>query len=175
MSGFGARFSSSQRAALQALGFGVLERAAPGAPWTDLGEQEPEAADTRGDRARGSAAAPTQAMHAPPPTRRTTARPQAAAPVRAGRSAPASGALPSRVVIDGLGEDAPLLRGILAVVHARLGTGDSRVLRTSSALRIDTGGPGPQWRVGADELRASPRRKAALWRALRQLERTPRG
>jgi len=175
MSGFAARLSTSQRAALQALGYRVLERVEPGAAWcSDERRVDAQAHSARAGGGRSSGA-PGDAVAYPDAEPQRVADRSGPAPARSRQGAAPAGALPSRVVIDGIGADAPLLRGILAVIHARVGGDDGRVLRTSDALRVDTGGPGPQWRVHADELRASPRRKAALWRALRQLGREPRG
>lgn len=174
MSGFADRLSTSQHAALRALGYRVLERVEPGAAW---GADEQQGTQAHSARAAGGSTGTRDdgAAHPGAVSQRMTNRSRPASAARPRHGAAPVGALPARVVIDGIGADAPLLRAIMAVLDARVGSDDSRVLRTSDALRVDTGGPGAQWRVHADELRASPRRKAALWRALRQLGREPRG
>lgn len=164
MSGFAARLSDTQQAALQALGYRVLERATPAARRADVaGSAAQAAAASLGDRE--GAQRPERHGH-----------PGQWAPVeegRADRSASANRRLPSVILVEDIAGDSTLLQAILAAVEPFASAHPGRVSRTAGSLRIELGGSGDAWRVDIDELRASPRHKAALWRGLRRLRAEP--
>lgn len=161
MSGFAARFSDTQQAALQALGYRVLEQAAPTA----------RLADAAADAAQAAGADPDEGGQ-----RERHGHPGQWARVGKGmadRSASANRRLPSVILVEGIAGDSALLQGILAALEPFAMAHPGRVSRTAGSLRIELGGSGDAWRVGIDELRASPRHKAALWRGLRRLRAEP--
>lgn len=164
MSGFAARFSDTQQAALQALGYRVLEQATPAARQAGVAAGVVQAAAVVPDAGEGGQ----------PPERH--GHPGQWAPVdtgMAGRSASANRRLPSVILVEDIAGDSALLQGILAALEPFALAHPGRVSRTAGSLRIDLGGSGDAWRVGIDELRASPRHKAALWRGLRRLRAEP--
>ena len=161
MSGFAARFSDTQQAALQALGYRVLEQAAPVAPL----------AGAAADAAQAAGADPDEGAQ-----RERHGHPGQWAQVGKGmadRNASANRRLPSVILVEGIAGDSALLQGILAALEPFAMAHPGRVSRTAGSLRIELGGSGDAWRVGIDELRASPRHKAALWRGLRRLRAEP--
>jgi hypothetical protein len=165
MTGFADRFSDTQQAALQALGYRLLEQGTLAAPQADVSGPAADAAmEHPADAHQGRQRQDRQA------------HPGQWAPVgkvSADRSASANRRLPSVILVEDITGDNALLQGILAALEPFAMAHPGRVSRTAGSLRIELGGSGDAWRVGIDELRASPRHKAALWRGLRRLRTEP--
>jgi hypothetical protein len=159
MTGFADRFSHTQRAALAALGYTVLEQRTSGDPCDRVGAAVGREQPTRaGELARGAGGSEA------PPIGDGRSRPTAA-PTR-GR-----GALPGHIEVQGL-DGSPLACAILAAATAPAGEGDARVQQLGERLDIALGGEGGTWQLTLEQLRRSPKHKAALWRALRSLARS---
>lgn len=164
MTGFADRFSDTQRAALQALGYRLFEHGTSAAPHADMPGNAVDAAPVEPGVLEGRQRQDRQT------------HPGQWAPVGQGtadRTAGANRRLPSVILVEDIDGDSVLLQGILAALEPLAQDNPGRVSRTATSLRIELGGSGDAWRVGIDELRASPRHKAALWRGLRRLRAEP--
>lgn len=175
MSAFADRFSASQRTALEALGYAVLERGGgPGAPKAHPMEDDAIALDIVDSMGRspGAALGAPGSAHAAT-TSSLDARPRSASARRDGapRRGAAGGMLPASVLVVGMAAGDALADAVERALSSCVADDDARVRRRGGTLELAIGGQGPDWRVHLDQLRRSPAHKAALWRALRSLRR----